>query len=194
MDAERKRQLEQKIASGARLDRADGIALYESGDLAWLGGLAHAARVARHGDAGYFGTGEAAELPLSYGADAGELVDELLRLRDREENAEVLVPTRATDAVTGAQTLKTYALARLLVDNIPHLRTSADADGEQGAKLALQHGADELASAELPDDDLVILIREAGFRPVQRGAHYTVVAEHPGPDASIRETPQAMRL
>ncbi|NGN63673.1 hypothetical protein G5C51_07095 [Streptomyces sp. A7024] len=192
MNAELKRQLEKKVASGERLDRADGIALYESGDLAWLGGLAHGVRTARHGDAGFFGAGDAVEAPLSYGADAGELVDELLALRE-QEGFEVLVPTRASDAVTGAQTLKTYAVARLLVDTIPHLRTSADADGEQGAKLALQHGADELAG-DLSDEDLVILIREAGFRPVERGASYAVVAEHPGPDASLRETPQAMRL
>ena len=43
MDAGLKRELEEKVypASGCR---EDGIALYESDDLAWLGGLAHYVR------------------------------------------------------------------------------------------------------------------------------------------------------
>ena len=44
MDAGLKRELEEKVFSGERLSREDGIALYESDDLAWLGGLAHEVR------------------------------------------------------------------------------------------------------------------------------------------------------
>lgn len=37
MDAGLKRELEAKVYAGERLTREDGIALYESDDLAWLG-------------------------------------------------------------------------------------------------------------------------------------------------------------
>ena len=41
MDHARKRELEEKVYAGERLSRADGIDLYASDDLAWLGRLAH---------------------------------------------------------------------------------------------------------------------------------------------------------
>src|ERR1700761_3428594 len=50
MDAGLKRELEQKVYAGERLSRADGIALYESDDLAWLGRLAHHKRTEMNGD------------------------------------------------------------------------------------------------------------------------------------------------
>ena len=50
MDAGRKRELEAKVHAGQRLDREDGIALYECDDLAWLGRLAHHRRTVLHGD------------------------------------------------------------------------------------------------------------------------------------------------
>ncbi|HEX6500449.1 MAG TPA: aminofutalosine synthase MqnE [Micromonosporaceae bacterium] len=50
MDAGLKRELEQKVYAGERLTREDGIALYESDDLAWLGRLAHHVRTEKNGD------------------------------------------------------------------------------------------------------------------------------------------------
>src|SRR6478736_8338626 len=50
MDAGLKRELEQKVYAGERLTREDGIALYASDDLAWLGGLAHQVRTVKNGD------------------------------------------------------------------------------------------------------------------------------------------------
>ena len=41
MDVGRKRELEDKVLAGERLSYDDGVALYESDDLAWLGDLAH---------------------------------------------------------------------------------------------------------------------------------------------------------
>ena len=54
MDAGLKRELEQKVLAGERLSREDGIALYESDDLAWLGGLAHEVRTRKNGDVVHF--------------------------------------------------------------------------------------------------------------------------------------------
>src|ERR671931_2861370 len=50
----RKAELTAKVEAGERLTREDGIALYESDDLAWLGGLAHGVRTEKNGDAVYF--------------------------------------------------------------------------------------------------------------------------------------------
>ena len=50
MDAGRKRELEEKVYAGERLSRADGEALYDSDDLAWLGRLAHHRRTESNGD------------------------------------------------------------------------------------------------------------------------------------------------
>lgn len=54
MDAGLKRELEAKVYAGERLTREDGIALYESDDLAWLGGLAHHVRTRKNGDVVHF--------------------------------------------------------------------------------------------------------------------------------------------
>ena len=40
--------------AGERLTRDDGVALYESDDLAWLGGLAHHVRTQKNGDGSFF--------------------------------------------------------------------------------------------------------------------------------------------
>ncbi|MGA5527211.1 radical SAM protein, partial [Streptomyces pseudogriseolus] len=54
MDTGLKRELEEKVRSGERLTREDGLALYESDDLAWLGGLAHEVRTRKNGDVVHF--------------------------------------------------------------------------------------------------------------------------------------------
>ena len=47
MDTGRKRELEAKVLDGERLTYDDGVALYASDDLAWLGELAHHVRTRR---------------------------------------------------------------------------------------------------------------------------------------------------
>src|ERR687888_621341 len=54
MDAAHRQAIEDKVHSGERLSYADGVALYECGDLAWLGGLAHEVRTAKNGDRVFF--------------------------------------------------------------------------------------------------------------------------------------------
>ncbi|MFW6691442.1 hypothetical protein [Streptomyces sp. MAR4 CNX-425] len=212
MDAGRRRELAEKARTGARLSREDGVALYGSGDLAWLGGLAHEARTRRHGERGYFAAGPGAAddavaaVEVTYGEEpAAQVVDALLAVRDRQDAGAGLlaVAPLAAGPVTGAEVLKTFAVARLLLDNVAHVRAAWPAYGTQTAQLALQHGADDFAPAPgadgtgadaLPADELVDLIQDAGLHPVERDARYTAVREHAGPDPERRETPQAMRF
>ncbi|AUH41265.1 hypothetical protein [Streptomyces sp. CMB-StM0423] len=205
MDAGLRRELAEKARAGARLSRADGVALYGSGDLAWLGGLAHEARMRRHGERGYFAAASDPAEPVAevpYGEeDPAQTVDALLALRERQDAGAGLlaVVPLAAGRVTGAVALKTFALARLLLDNVPHVRAAWTAYGTQTAQLALQHGADDFAPAPgaaetLPAAELVGLIQDAGLHPVERDARYAAVREHAGPDPERREAPQPMRF
>ncbi len=54
MDDGRKRELEDKVVAGERLTQQDGEDLYDSDDLAWLGGLAHLVRTRKNGDRVFF--------------------------------------------------------------------------------------------------------------------------------------------
>ncbi len=94
---------------------------------------------------------------------------------------------------TQAEVLRTYAVARLMLDNIPHLKAYWPMLGVSTAQASLDWGVDDLdgtvreeriyhmAGAETPQAlsraDLVALIRDAGRVPVERDTLYHVVAE-----------------
>ncbi|RCG20861.1 hypothetical protein DTL70_21605 [Streptomyces diacarni] len=357
MDAELRRRLadvERKVRSGERLGHEDGVALFASDDLAWLGGLAHEARALKNGDVAYFAEHRRLELPaeadavndtdamndmveaatrlaadgatelhlgaagdtsweqwvralralraalpeavalraftaadvsrfaaasqvsesevldellaaapaslgegfegpgaeaadaedaedvareaegagwqdwarvhrmahhkglttvctlrFGYGEELAERVDHLLRLRELQDETggfRAVVPLRheGPQGATGAEVLATFAVCRLLLDNVAHVAARWAVHGAQTSQLALQHGADEMAgppAAEasrdadvLTRDDLVELIRDTGFRPVERDAHHGVLRSFDGPDPDRREAPQPMRV
>jgi aminodeoxyfutalosine synthase len=89
---------------------------------------------------------------------------------------------------TGIDNLRTYAVARLMIDNIPHLKAYWIMIGVKTAQIALSFGVDDLdgtvqeekiyhmAGAETPQAlsrvDLVRLIREAGRVAVERDTLY----------------------
>jgi aminodeoxyfutalosine synthase len=105
-------------------------------------------------------------------------------------------------APTGVDDLRTLAVARLLLDNIPHVKAYWIMLGLKTAQTAQWFGADDLdgtvseeriyhmAGAETPQRlgtaDIVHLITQAGRVPVERDTLYHVVAEgaalaQPGP-------------
>ena len=388
MDAGFKREIEQKVAAGERLSREDGIALYESDDLAWLGGLAHEVRTRKNGDVVHFNInrhlnmtnvctascaycsfqrkpGEKAAytmriedavrlakemeadqltelhvvnglhptLPWRYyprsiralkealpstvaikaftateihwfeqisGLSASEILDELidaglesltgggaeifdweirqqivdhkthwedwsrihrlahskgiktpctmlyghieeprhrvdhvLRLRELQDETggfQVFIPLRyqhdfhdsmdgvvrnrlmaRTKMATPNESLKTFAVSRLLFDNVPHLKVFWVMHGLGTAALALNYGADDIDGSvveykithdadnygtpdKLSRENLLDLIRDAGFRPVERNTRYEIIREYEGPDPARRESPQPMRV
>ncbi|WLQ38501.1 aminofutalosine synthase MqnE (plasmid) [Streptomyces castrisilvae] len=388
MDAGFKREIEQKVAAGERLSREDGIGLYESDDLAWLGGLAHQVRTRKNGNVVHFNinrhlnmtnvctascaycsfqrkpgemdaytmrieeavklakamendqltelhlvNGLHPTLPWRYyprsiralkealpptvavkaftateihhfesisGLPASEILDELidagmesltgggaeifdweirqhivdhrthwedwsrihrlahekgiktpctmlyghieeprhrvdhvLRLRELQDETggfQVFIPLRyqhdfhdsmdgkernrlmsRTKMATPTESLKTFAVSRLLFDNVPHVKVFWVMHGLQTAQLALNHGADDIDGSVVeykithdadnygtPDkmsrESLLDLIRDAGFQPVERNTLYQTVREYEGPDPEIRETPQPMRV
>ncbi len=196
MDAGLKRELEAKVSAGERLSREDGEALFASDDLAWLGRLAHQRRTELNGDRVLFGLEPADAGPavatMTYGDDEepSARVDHLIRLRaSQDESGGVLVfllrrhdrdsPDGKVKSAAPAESLKTFAVSRLVLDNVPHIGCSWATLGLSVAQLTLNFGADDLDGSVTDEgttrDDLLTLIGDAGFQPVERDARYEVV-------------------
>ncbi|MGI8761685.1 MAG: aminofutalosine synthase MqnE [Jatrophihabitantaceae bacterium] len=110
-----------------------------------------------------------------------------------------------------AEVLKTFAVSRLMLDNFDHVKVFWVMHGLSTSQLALNFGADDMDGSvvqykithdadhygtpdKLTRDDLLTLIRDAGFRPVERNTRYEVVREYdaPLPLAERRAEPQAV--
>ncbi|HEY7026471.1 MAG TPA: aminofutalosine synthase MqnE [Gemmatimonadales bacterium] len=128
-------------------------------------------------------------IPLAYHPDHNELGEEL---------------GRVGTATTGYQDLKNIAVARLFLDNIPHVKTHWPMVTPFLSQLALSFGCDDVegtvvyeriyheAGAQtqmhMPYIELVRLIRGAGKRPVERDSLYQPVREsfdEPPPDRPL---------
>jgi cyclic dehypoxanthinyl futalosine synthase len=78
------------------------------------------------------------------------------------------------------------AVARCYLDNVPHVQASWFSEGKRAGQIALHFGADDWGGTLFEEnvhkaadfvntievDEIVALIREAGFRPVQRTTLY----------------------
>ena len=132
-----------------------------------------------------------------------ERVDHLVRLRalqDETGGFQCFIPlafhpanTRLDHVApsTGRLDLQTVALARLMLDNIPHVKAYWIMLGKKTAQVALHFGADDLdgtvvderitlaaggrAGAGMPRGELEHLIREARRVPVERDTLYRAV-------------------
>ena len=138
-----------------------------------------------------------------------ERVDHMLRaraLQDETGGFQAFIPLafhpdnnqmRKLPAPTATDTLRTHAVARLMLDNIAHVKAFWIATGVEVAQQALWFGADDLdgtvqeekiyhmAGARTPEimstAAIRRLIRAAGREPVERDTLYNVVT---GPDES----------
>jgi len=94
-------------------------------------------------------------------------------------------------AATGVEDLKTIAVSRIILDNIPHIKAYWVMLGEKLAQLSLKFGADDLDGTIIKEnishaagskskeglniDTLLDLIRSAGLVPVERDAFYNAI-------------------
>lgn len=137
--------------------------------------------------------GFAVFIPLRYQHDA--VRDPRNRLQDR------------TTMATPAESLQTFAVSRLLFDNVDHVKCFWVMHGLSTAQLSLNFGADDLDGSvveykithdadhygtpqTMRREDLLQLIRDAGFRPVERDTRYRTIREYDGPDPARRDAPQ----
>jgi aminodeoxyfutalosine synthase len=144
-------------------------------------------------------------------------VDHLLRLRALQDDTrgyQCFIPLafhnennslRKLPEPTAIDSLRTLAVSRLLLDNIPHVKAYWVSMGVATAQTGLRFGADDLdgtivhesiyhsAGSRVPmalsRGELVRLIREAGRIPVERDTVYGVVEELPRaelPEAALK--------
>jgi aminodeoxyfutalosine synthase len=127
-------------------------------------------------------------------------IDHILRLRELQDETggfNAFIPIvyqkennflKVTEFMTGQEILKTYAISRILLDNIPHIKAYWAASTINLALIAQEFGCDDLdgtiekesiqsaagaaSSHGLDLDDFVALIRNAGFTPVERDSLY----------------------
>jgi aminodeoxyfutalosine synthase len=145
-----------------------------------------------------------------------ERVDHMARLRDLQDKSggfQVFIPLafhpegnmlgRAFPKPTGYDALRTYATARLFLDNFDHLKAYWIMIGEKVAQTALSFGVDDLdgtvleeriyhmAGAQTPqalaEGELHRLIRTAGRVPAERDSLYRVIRtfDSPGRPAPV---------
>jgi len=88
--------------------------------------------------------------------------------------------------------LRVLAAARLYLDNFPHVQASWFSEGKPTGQIALHFGADDWGGTLFEEnvhraaeyvntisvDEIVTLIREAGFTPAQRTTEYEIVRRY----------------
>ena len=95
---------------------------------------------------------------------------------------------------SGYLDLRTIAVSRLMLDNIPHIKAYWIMLGTKVAQLALSWGANDVdgtvteetivkmaggtTRGELTTDELLALINDAGYRAVERDSVYNVIREY----------------
>lgn len=122
------------------------------------------------------------------------------KLQDQTEGFTAFIPwpyqpgkqTIQRRAAGGTTYLRTLAISRLILDNVPHVQASWVTQGKQIGQVALHFGADDLGStmieenvvasagvamplSGLPAAEMVRLIEEAGFEAKQRNVLYDPV-------------------
>ena len=135
----------------------------------------------------------------------------LRELNDQTQGFQCFVPypflpddTRLPEAqlASGSEILRTIAVSRLMLNNIPHIKAYRMNIGDHVAELALQFGADDidgtvqkesimhLAGSTAPLDHdrakLARLIHDAGCEPVQRNTIYTEFEAYSPPPVQPR--------
>jgi aminodeoxyfutalosine synthase len=138
-----------------------------------------------------------------------ERVDHMLRaraLQDETGGFQAFIPLafhpdnnqmRKLPAPTASDTLRVHAVARLMLDNIPHVKAFWIATGVEVAQTSLWFGVDDLdgtvqeekiyhmAGARTPEAmtprEIERLIRAAGREPVERDTLYNTVTPQPQP-------------
>jgi len=141
-----------------------------------------------------------ATMVYGLGETTAQLIEHLVRIRDLQDrtggftafipwsfqpaNTQMPLPPR-----TGVDYLRVVAISRLVLDNVPHIQAGWVTEGPDLAQLALSFGADDFggvlmeervvraagASYTIAVDQVVSMIREAGFTPVQRTTQYDVL-------------------
>jgi len=130
----------------------------------------------------------------------GHRLEHLLRIREQQDQTGGVISfipwtfqPGGTDlggeTLGAAEYLRTLAISRLVLDNVPHLQVSWVTQGPKVAQIALKFGADDFGSTMLEEnvvaatgvgfrllrDEIENLIRRAGYEPQVRDHRYGLV-------------------
>jgi len=111
------------------------------------------------------------------------------------ENTPTLSHMPKTDAATY---LRTVAISRIVLDNVPNLQSSWVTMGMKVGQLALRYGCNDFGSLMIEEnvvsaanttyrtttDELDRLIRDAGFTPARRRQDYSIISGEASPAAA----------
>ncbi len=145
------------------------------------------------------------------GETLAERIEHLQRVRDLQartsgftafitwplqpENTPTLSHMPKTDATTY---LRTVAISRIVLDNVPNLQSSWVTMGMKVGQLALRYGCNDFGSLMIEEnvvsaanttyrtttDELDRLIRDAGFTPARRRQDYSIISGDAAPAAA----------
>ena len=150
-------------------------------------------------------------------------VDHVMRLRELQDETGgfvVFIPLRFHNdnnrlshlpMAQPAEVLKTFAVSRLMLDNFDHVKVFWVMHGLSTSQLALNYGADDMDGSvveykithdadhfgtpdKLTRENLLDLIRDAGFTPKERNTRYEILREYDAPTklSARRAEPQAV--
>ena len=145
------------------------------------------------------------------GETLAERIEHLQRVRDLQartggftafitwplqpENTPTMSHMPKTDAVTY---LRTVAISRIVLDNVPNLQSSWVTMGMKVGQLALRYGCNDFGSLMIEEnvvsaantthrtttEELEHLIRDAGFTPARRRQDYSILVDEASHEAS----------
>jgi len=129
-------------------------------------------------------------------------MERLRKLQDKTHGFNAFIPLKYKKAnnsmsylgeVSIIEDLRNYAVARIFLHNIPHIKAYWPMIGKEAAQLSLSFGADDLdgtiddttriysmagakdKNPEMTSDEICRLIREAGLEPVERDTLYNPI-------------------
>jgi len=138
------------------------------------------------------------------------IIDHLLKLRDLQDktqgfnsffafsfhpdNTKLAAEYNLSGETTGIYDLKILAVARLMLDNFPHIRAFWLAIGQKLAQVSLNFGVDDLdgtvmeeeifhsagshATQMVPKESFIKMIKEAGRIPIERDTLYNILKKY----------------
>ncbi len=152
-------------------------------------------------DAHDIGLKTTATMVYGFGETYEQRIEHLMKVRDLQDKTggfTAFIPWSFSPDHTdlecprlqnGVDYLKLVAMARIILDNVPHLQAGWVTEGPDVSQLALQFGADDYGGVLMTeevvsatgvdykvDEALVVhLIREAGYVPAQRTTQYDII-------------------
>ncbi len=152
-------------------------------------------------DAHSIGLKTTATMVYGFGETNEQRIEHFMKVRDLQDKTggfTAFIPWSFSPDMTdlecqrlqnGVDYLRLIAMARIILDNVPHLQAGWVTEGPDVSQLALQFGADDYGGVLMTeevvsatgvdykvDEDLVVhLIREAGWIPSQRTTQYDTI-------------------